>query len=64
MHFLTYQPAELLKKTIMTNSCYYCTCVLEMVYCPRLMSSLGPLNDGPPSLANQPVQPPAQPVQP
>ena len=26
--------------------------------------SLGPLNDGPPSLANQPVQPPAQPVQP
>ena len=30
----------------------------------HLMSSLGPLDDGPPSLANQPVQPPVQPVQP
>ena len=30
----------------------------------HLMSSLGPLDDGPPSLANQPAQPPVQPVQP
>ena len=30
----------------------------------HLMSSLGLLDDGPPSLANQPAQPPVQPVQP
>eukprot|EP00435_Cladocopium_sp_Y103_P000358 s1677_g1.t1 len=28
------------------------------------MSSLGPLDDGPPSLANQRVQPPVQPAEP